>query len=326
MAEGGRIQARFGRRTTDVAHHETNVGEGQGRYDRIPARCPGVRMRAHAALWLALMSSGCALSLRGEDPKVATMTIEVPTSQSLILPEPGGPRVLTVLETRYLNALEQEVVLGTRSTATGQNAFHVIFFGPIDGRTGRDNIKKDDRVSEESIAEEMEEVLPGVPMHISTYFVQNRYGAFGYAIGRAGANDLCLYAWQRIESQVSLSPIVRDRGVLTVKLRLCQSDATEQSLLATMYRYTINGYYLPRGWQPYGRPLPESDALGRPGGPLVYPTGLQGDATVLEGKMGPEPLPPPPRRSRGVSSRNETIDSGPPSTPIEGYPTVPTPQ
>lgn len=277
------------------------------------------------ALGFALAAGACAYPLRGgEDPKVATMTIEVPASQSLVLPEPGGPRVLTVLETRYLNALEQEVVLGTRSASPGQNAFHVIFFGPIEGRTGRDNIKQDDRVSEESIADEMEEVLPGVSMHVSTFFVQNRYGPFGYAIGRAGTNDLCMYAWQRIESQVSLSPIVHDRGVLTVKLRLCQTGATEQGLLATMYRYSINGYYLPRGWQPYGRPLPEADSLGRPGGPLTYPTGVQGDGTVLDGYMGPEPVQP--RRPRSISSRNDTSDSGPPSTPMEGYPTVPTPQ
>lgn len=310
-----------------MAKNKTCGGVGAAWIGPGLAHRGGKRAAAASALCLALSSGGCAYPLRGDDPKVATMTIEVPASQSLILPEPGGPRVLTVLETRYLNALEQEVVLGTRSTAPGQNTFHVIFFGPIEGRTGRDNIKKDDRVSEESIAEEMEEVLPGVPMHVSTFFVQNRYGPFGYAIGRAGSNDLCMYAWQRIESQVSLSPIVRDRGVLTVKLRLCQTGATEQSLLAIMYRYSINGYYLPRGWQPYGRPLPEADGLGRPGGPLTYPTGIQGDGTVLDGYMGPEPAPPPaPRRSRSVSSREETIDSGPPSTPVEGYPTVPAPQ
>lgn len=254
------------------------------------------------------------------------MTIEVPVSDALILPEPGGPAVLTVLETRYLNALEQEVVLGTRSTAPGQNSFHVIFFGPVDGRTGRDNIRKDNRLAEDALADEMEEVLPGVPMHTSSYFVQNRYGPFGYAIGRAGVNDLCIYAWQRIESQVSLSPIAPDRGVLTVKLRLCETGATEQTLLRHMYRYSINGYYLPRSWQPYGRPLPESQALGRPGGPLTYPTGIQGDATVLDGNLGPEPAPVRPvTRARGTSRRDEPVD-GPPAAPLEGYPTVPMPQ
>ena len=309
-----------------MAKNETSGGANAGRSGLLRVR-RGSRIAAiGAALGFALASSGCVLSLRGEDPKVATMTIEVPASQSLILPEPGGPSVLTVLETRYLNALEQEVVLGTRSTAPGQNSFHVIFFGPIDGRTGRDNYRKDDRLSEESLADEMEEVLPGVAMHTSTFFVQNRYGPFGYAIGRAGSNELCIYAWQRIESQVSLSPVSWDRGVLTVKLRLCQTGATEQSLLGIMYRYSINGYYLPRGWQPYGRPLPQSEGLGRPGGPLTYPTGIQGDGTVLDGYMGPEPVPPRPARSRSVSSRQEVIDSGPPSTPIEGYPTVPAPQ
>lgn len=294
------------------------------------ARNPGAVRRAARALLgaaaLGVLLGGCAYPLRGSDPKIATMAIEVPASQSLILPEPGGPTVLAVLETRYLNALEQEVVLGTRAASPGQNSFHVIFFGPVEGRTGRDNIKKDNRLAEDALAEEMEEVLPGVAMHTSNFFVQNRYGPFGYAIGRGGGGDLCLYAWQRIESQVRVNPIVVDRGVLTVKLRLCQTGATEQSLLRVMYRYTINGYFLPRSWQPYGRPLPEDEGMGRPGGPLAYPTGIAGDGTVLDGPMGPEPAPPRAARSVSRRAEPEVDNSGPPSAPVAGYPTVPTPQ
>lgn len=287
------------------------------------------------ALLAAAAVAGCApYPLLGQEPKVATQTVEVPTGEALILPEPGGARVITVLETRYLNALEQEIVLATHSVAPGQNAFHVTFYGPVDGRTGRENIRSYDRLDEEELDRQMEEALPNVYMRRSNYFVQNRYGPFGYAIGRGGSNDMCIYAWQRIQSQVPVNVLGRDRGVLTVRYRFCQSGATEQALLRGMYRYSINGYFLPRSWQPYGRPMGEPEGIGRIGGPLAFPTGIEGDATVMDGALGPEPAPPraaPVRRvrreSRGDSTPAVVEPTGPvkPSVPLEGYPMVPAP-
>ncbi|HEY9214438.1 MAG TPA: cellulose biosynthesis protein BcsN, partial [Ancylobacter sp.] len=217
----------------------------------------------------------------------------MPTTDALVLPEPGAaPRVIAVLETQYLNALEQEIILATNSSARGQNAFHVVFFGPVKGRTGRENIRTDDFLSEEALEAEMEERMPGVAMHTSNYFVQNRYGPFNYAMGYGGSGEMCMYAWQRIQSQVPLYMFWRDRGVLAVRLRLCQAGASEQDLLRVMYRYSINGYFLPRSWQPYGRPMSEPVGIGQIGGPLAYPSGLQGDGTVMDGWLGPEPAPP----------------------------------
>ena len=71
------------------------------------------------AVSVALLMGGCApYPLFGQDPVVATGTIEVPTTDALVLPEPGAaPRVIAVLETQYLNALEQEIVLATNSSA-----------------------------------------------------------------------------------------------------------------------------------------------------------------------------------------------------------------
>ncbi|MBS7538381.1 cellulose biosynthesis protein BcsN [Ancylobacter lacus] len=285
-------------------------------------------------LAVAATVAGCApYPLQGQSPKIATQTIEVPTGEALVLPEPGGPRVITVLETRYLNALEQEIILATNSVAPGQNAFHVTFFGPVDGRTGRENILSYDRLDEDELDRQMEQALPNVYMRRSNYFVQNRYGPFGYAIGRGGSNDMCIYAWQRIQSQVPVNVLGRDRGVLSLRYRFCQTGATEQTLLRGMYRYSINGYFLPRSWQPYGRPMGEPDGIGRIGGPLAFPTGVEGDATVLDGALGPEPAPraAPVRRvrheSRGDASPALVEPTGPvkPSEPLEGYPMVPAP-
>ncbi|WP_245515991.1 cellulose biosynthesis protein BcsN [Ancylobacter aquaticus] len=250
------------------------------------------------------------------------MAIEVPTVESLVIPEPGGPRVIGVIETRFANALQQEVMLATEAATPGQNAFHVTFFGPVEGRTGPENLKSDTFLAEDALAEEMEKALPGIDMRPSTYFVQNRYGPFGYALGHGQGRDLCLYAWQRIQGQDRVNVLMGDRGVLSVRLRFCQGGATEASLLRIMYRYTINGYFLPRSWQPYGRPLPAPPELGRIGGPIVYP-----DADF--GPGGPSAPPPAPARTMERAPRAASVPSEAtpslPSAPLEGYPTVPAP-
>lgn len=274
------------------------------------------------AMGCVLLAGGC-VTARGGPPVVATMTIEVPAVEALVLPEPGGPRVIGVIETRFANALQQEVMLGTDAATPGQNAFHVTFFGPVEGRTGPENIKNDTFLADDALAEEMERALPGVDMRPSTYFVQNRYGPFGYALGHGQGRDLCLYAWQRIQGQDRVNVMTGDRGVLSVRLRFCQSGASEASLLRIMYRYTINGYFLPRSWQPYGRPLPASPELGRIGGPIIYPA----EAFGAGGASAPPPAPARASESasRSMSAAPEAAPSVP-SAPLEGYPTVPAPQ
>ncbi|MFK8250178.1 cellulose biosynthesis protein BcsN [Ancylobacter terrae] len=278
-----------------------------------------------AVLGLAGLAGACApYPLRGADPTIASQTNEVPITRALILPPPGGPKVLAVTEIQFQNAVEQEVVLSTRSATPGQNALHIVMFGPAAGNVGAERTRKDERLSEEALAEEMEKRLPDVPMHVSTFFVQNRYGPFGYAIGRTGT-DLCIYGWQRIEAQVPRSPIIKGRGVVAVRLRLCQTGATEAKLLSVMYGYTINAYFLPPAWDPYGRPLPVPPETGRVGGPITLPEGPLGMGTVLDGGLGPEPRAPAPARRRAPAAEAAPTGPQPPSTPLEGYPTVPAP-
>jgi len=301
---------------------------------------------------VALVASGCAMypwqgPWQGQNPQVANLTTEVEVADALVLPEPGStPPVIAVVQTNYLNALEQEIVLGTNSHSRGQNALYVVFFGPVKGRTGWENTRADDFLNTEVIDQEMVDRMPSVTMYTSNYFVQNRYGPFNYAIGNAGGGELCIYGWQRIQSQVPMFLSFRDRGSMSIRLRLCQIGATEQDLLRVMYRYSINGYFLPYVWQPYGRPLGEPEGIGRIGGPLAYPSGLQGDGTVLDGWMGggdvtgsvgpvAEPSRGAPRRARprygSAIPQPETIYQGgglPQGNlvdPYEGYPQVPGP-
>ncbi len=292
---------------------------------------------------VALLAAGCGVyPWRGQDPKVANLAKEVDVADALVLPEPGStPPVVAVVQTTYLNAIEQEIILGTNSHSRGQNAIYTVFFGPVKERTGWENLRADDFLNEEVVEQEMLDRMPGVSMYVSNYFVQNRYGPFNYAIGNAGGGELCIYGWQRIQSQVPMNFFLRDRGVLSIRLRLCQIGASEQDLLRVMYRYSINGYFLPYIWQPYGRPMGEPEGLGRIGGPLAYPSGLQGDGTVLDGWMGPEEAsapvsaaPAPRRRSRprygsAVPQPEPIYQSGQPQgnlvDPYEGYPQVPGP-
>lgn len=278
--------------------------------------------------------------------RVARMTKQVDTADALVLPEPGAaPRVFAVLQTNYSNAVTQEIILETNSATRGQNAFHATFFGPVEHIRSGTYERSDEFLNEEALEKEMDEQLPGVTMYTSNYFVQNRYGPFNYAMGRGAPGEMCMYAWQRIQSQVPVYLIMRDRGVLSIRLRLCQKGASEQDLLRVMYRYSINGYFLPRQWQPYGRPMGEPEGIGRIGGPLAYPSGLQGDGTVLDGWQGPAPAVagPAPRASRPAPRRYgapveqpEPVYAEPEQgasfdpmtdgyTPVDGYPVVPGP-
>lgn len=299
--------------TGNVAVHRARARASQASTGSLPRRV--------LAMGCLLVVGGC-VTARGGPPVVATMAIEVPTVEALLLPEPGGPRIIGVIETRFANALQQEVMLATDAATPGQNAFDVTFFGPVEGRTGPENLKDDTFLADDALAAEMERALPGIGMSPSTYFVQNRYGPFGYALGRGQGRDLCLYAWQRIQGQDRVNVLTGDRGVLSVRLRFCQSGATEASLLRIMYRYTINGYFLPRSWQPYGRPLPASPELGRIGGPIIYPA----EAFGTNGASAPPPAPARTQEStpRAVSPASEAVPSVP-SAPLEGYPTVPAP-
>lgn len=297
------------------------------------------------AVSVTFLTAGCAPLLWRGNPQVATATVEVPVAEALVLPEPGAaPQVITVLETDYINAVQQEIILATNSRSRGQNAIYAVFFGPVKGRTGWENLRKDEFLNDEALDEEMLERMPGVPMHVSNYFVQNRYGPFNYAIGNAGGGELCIYGWQRIQSQARLRLIPPDSGVLAIRLRLCQVGASEQDLLRVMYRYSINGYFLPQFWQPYGRPMGEPEGLGMIGGPLAYPSGLQGDGTVLDGWAGPEPVQAAPARAARSTRRYGSAVPQPEPVypaaqpgymdptmqgnlvdPVEGYPQVPGP-
>ncbi|MGO4706237.1 cellulose biosynthesis protein BcsN [Microvirga sp. 2MCAF38] len=226
-----------------------------------------------------------ACSMRS-DLHFKTLATEVPVIKAIVVPPPGGPAVVAVVENKFLNGVSQEVALSTAAEGVGQNAFWVSMMNDPDALTENDDVLTIRRITTERIQVEMDARLPGIDMRPSPYFVQNKYGPFGYALGYSAARDLCLYAWQLIEP--TENAIFSTSGIVSVRLRLCEAGATEEQLLRTMYAYTISAYFEARGWNPYGSPGPVSPQLGQIDAP-VYP--LPTGVTVLRTAPPPSPRP-----------------------------------
>jgi hypothetical protein len=226
---------------------------------------------------VALLLSGCAYPWgSGGDPQTASLTREVPPSSALVMPPPGGPAVIAVLERRYVNAIAQTIVIANDSPSSGQNEIDAAFYGPASrsGVAGGDRLARD-HATMHDIETDMLAAFPGVNMRVSRYFVQNGYGPFGYAIGRPAAGGLCLYAWQLIEPKRNqFGEPVGGHGAIRLRVRLCRGRTTEEQLLRFMYGLTVSGYYLPYAWNPYGTPPPPPESVGAVGSPtLPVPTG-----------------------------------------------------
>lgn len=251
------------------------AGDRRGR-----AGAPGLS----AALALALGMAGC--SSYSDDTSAigtATQSVQAPLNKVFVTPPPGGPAILALVETKYSNAVAQEIALATRSLVPGQNAFHVAIYRQP--KPGLQDTLSDKELGRPALRKEMNQRLPDVPMTVADYYVQNRYGPFGYAAGRAASGELCLYAWQRIVPNQSRYLIEGPRGSIQIRLRLCDARASEPELLAAMYGFTINAYVRGYSWNPYGEAAPPAPSLGRPSAP-VLPIGPLGPASVVDGQFG----------------------------------------
>lgn len=276
------------------------------------------------AILPVLVSGACATR---NDIGFATLMNEVPATQAIIVPPPGGPSIVAVLQRNYQNGVSQEIALSTASLTPGQNAFYVTL---ATGRRGLSEI--DDilslpaSITQDRVAGEMEERLPGIEMQTSLVYVQNRYGPFGFATGRSANGDTCLYAWQRIEPDKPA--VFIPGGVISVRLRLCDAAATQEQLLRSMYGFTISAYYMSNFWNPYGDPPSPPAQLGQIDAP-IYPLGM-GTAerpAVVRQRVRVERTVP---ISRTVDKDTVIPTRGPaapevPEGPPTGYPVVPPP-
>ncbi|MGC4026928.1 MAG: cellulose biosynthesis protein BcsN [Mesorhizobium sp.] len=274
-------------------------------------RQEGVRLTAHIkhpvigfiGFAFAVFSlAGCASTDSIESSAVRK---SASADQAYVFPPIGGPAIVGVIESKRSGGRYQEILLSTNAATSGQNRFEVTI-----GRNSAPVINPSPR-----IAAQMRAALPGVRMARSPYYVQNRYGPFGYAVGRSGARDLCLYGWQTIRAKAT--PMTK-QGFIDVRLRLCETGATEQALLAVMYGYTIDAFLNGQGWNPYGDPLPPAAELGKRGAD-VLPVGSDQFATVVA------PVPPSPRPALPRKARVEAAEIQAPVVAQPTGPAVPAP-
>ncbi|MEM8855013.1 MAG: cellulose biosynthesis protein BcsN [Pseudomonadota bacterium] len=277
-------------------------------------------VRGAATLLLAGAVAGCAYDQGGF--KTATLNKEVPVTNAFIMPPPGGPQPIAVLENRYENGLAQDILLRNRSGSRGQNAIIVRAFGPMGRDRGQGRLSTD-IPSVTTIRKEMRERLPGVHMEISGLYVQNRYGPFSYAVGRSRSAGNCIYAWQRISAEAKV--FSAQRGAITWRLRLCDTKTSARDLLLVAYGMTINGYFLSRSWNPYGDPPPLDDRVGTPGATILPEQAV--DRTVIAPNSYGEA-----RRERiRAPSRSRPRPAAPPrptvlNDPVPGSAVVPRPE
>ncbi|KRD96350.1 hypothetical protein ASE63_11695 [Bosea sp. Root381] len=278
------------------------------------------RLLAAVGLCTALAACG-EHRLADSDLTVATRAIAVAPSRAIVIPPVGGPAIVSVTQRSYDNAVSQEIRLATRGATPGENAIYAALFTAADvveteGVEG--SLLKMPSLDDYAIAREMEERLPGVVMMPSAVFVQNKYGPFGYAFGRGIGGEACLFAWQRLARGDSL---FRPRsGAVSVRIRLCDPQATEASLLRIAYDYAISGSLSRSGWRPIDDAPPPSSGLGEAGAP-VYPV-VAGPGF---GEAPERPSASVRARPRTVAPRVDPAEPPPPDRRIEGYPIVPRP-
>ncbi|WP_244498142.1 cellulose biosynthesis protein BcsN [Aureimonas ureilytica] len=281
--------------------------------------------RIGAGLALALLA-GCAT--RGEIDRFSAVR-DVSPREAFVMPGAGGPSILGVLERRYNNGVEQEIVLSGGGFVSSSNMMRVQFIGPVDESTSGRTALSERSLARTEIGRELRQEFPGVAMVRSPLYVQNRYGPFGYATGRSGATA-CLYAWQRMSGTDDATLILRPRGIINLRLRLCEAGASEAQLLSVMYGLGINAFLNHFSWVPYGAPPGPDASLGETGAP-IYPVAPAGPPIGYTPPAPPEPVaaPPRPRRARPAAPRVERVAAPPPQViqplPAPVGPLVPPP-
>ncbi|UAX95615.1 cellulose biosynthesis protein BcsN [Ensifer adhaerens] len=237
----------------------------------LPEERPRLSKGWHAPFVVAaLLAATAAISgcTTRQDVGTPTGSVMVPPENALILPPPGGPAVLNVVERRRTNAIEQDIYLYTSAATPGQNVLRAKFFGPMNARFDQQNTSRYAGIQDNRMMAEARRALPGVPLSLNPYFLQNNYGPFGYAYGQGRADDACIFAWQQIRQQENHRSPLKGYGTIQIRLRYCAAGASEAELLSPVYGYTITGTFGDPAWNPYGAPPPVEAGLGRTGNPI----------------------------------------------------------
>ena len=286
-----------------------------------------------AILATLVLIAGCSTSNKLNRVQGTKM---VPASEAFLFTPPGGPAIIGVLQTDYSNGTEQQIKLATSSAVPGQNYATVKLVIASNLNNASLSDISTSYMDMRSLQRELRTEFPAMHMQTSSLFLQNNYGPFSYAIGEASSGDTCLYGWQQIRSRTEDQSLFRNHGIVQIRLRMCDSKATEKQLLSIMYGYTIATTFSGRYWNPYGEPQSPASALGETGSPIYPPEGVSPFSlapstpvkrSVTTNKAGtsiPEdrPLPmdapatPSPGISKPVASTSKDIPQNAPIVPL----------
>jgi hypothetical protein len=246
------------------------------------------------ALVLTLIAGGCA----GERTVVENASPQaVPIGRAFVSLGPGSPAALFAVNTPYENAIRQTITLATHGRTPGENQLRVDVVGLTNNNLAADTTLPDTPLSEAELIVEAQDALPDVPLRTSLNYLQNRYGPFGYAVGRSRQGDTCIYGWQRVATSDEKLTIANSRDVISIRLRLCDPKASEAALAATMMNLSVAVNLSSGGWAPDPRPL--SPDIGAPNAPIA-PEPILAAAE--------NPLPPAPS---GASYRAASVAPAP---------------
>ncbi len=222
--------------------------------------------RAGFSIIISLLLASCAT----QDPSsLAYGKRDVGIDEAFVLP--ANYSVVGITSERASNAMTQTIVLSTKAYNSGENYFRVTLMGPVNSEGAGEQTLSYTALTEGRISRELRSQMPGIAMSRSPFYVQNNYGAFSYATGTTTGGDQCIYAWQQIRAPAHTQNFFQNRGRIDLRLRLCETGASQEKLLATMYEFTINSTIAASSWNPYGEPAGPSPELGRPGNPLLAP-------------------------------------------------------
>jgi len=252
----------------------------------------------------AMAAAGCAAR---PGVGIATTSVIVPASSALVVPAPGTSSIVSVVQRQYTNAVEQQVALSTSAATPGQNFLSIQAFGPVETVAMPGGTLAFKPVRHSAIQSEIRTYFPGRALAISSNFVRNGYGPFGYAYGRGAGNDGCLYGWQQIRSDEADRNKLNSLGMIQIRLRVCEAGASEKDLVELMYGYTIVGGFAGATWNPYGTPASVDGEIGG-GEPLRVPLDERKAATaepeghVVRARAVPERKPALRAETTGTGS------------------------
>jgi hypothetical protein len=256
---------------------------GRGGYARKIGGLPRRKAASAVIVMMALIASGCAAQRTIVENSGARA---VPTDHAFVSLGPGGPAILSVIQSDYANATRQTIALATRGKTPGENQLRVDVFGVKNDNIPLDSSLPDLPLKEAELAAEAQDALPDVSLRVSNVYLQNRYGPFDYSVGKTAQGDTCVYGWQRLATPDQKISLINSRNAISIRLRLCDSVASEAALAATMMNLNVNVALSSGSWTPEPREL--SADVGAVNAPTAPPQIAIAAAN---------PLPPSPARA-----------------------------